>query len=1132
MQNRGKTDKRGSIDNNRQGKDNESDGGRRHTKRNRNRQRTTEMSLLYANVNGIISKMKRLEVIAKTTNPDVIALTETKSEVIPALENYTWTHKPRKKGKGGGVAIAIHHDIRQLQIESTLEETEAEILWTKIAKGKSIFCIGTYYGKQEGHKVEEVELEYNQLTTHINRLKREGEIILTGDFNAKMDVYKENKCIQHSTRNGKFLSTLIENTGLKVTSLNYIARGLWTRENRHNPDEKSVIDYILATEETDRNTNDMVIDEEGTMRLDGKSQNDHNTILMEVNDPHAAKDKNKRKYIPKKWKINKNTDWKAFNEHLRKKVSDQVKITYDQLYRYIIDAMETTIGRQRMGDPAKPRYPKHIRNIIREKNVIKHELKHLNQRVKMNKREEKEKCDEQYRKYIAIKNRLMKKIEEHEIKRTKEITKKIIQEGGVNSNIFWKYVKRTKMKPKDEYNVLDKNDQPITDPEQAKEFIANYFQNLYKPWEPEQQEENNENARMVHQNKTIEDQQCEPIHPTKREFKEAISKIKNGKAMGPDEIPNEAITKAEEDIKEIYRRVLKDIINQEAEIPPEWKEGHIITIYKGKGKKGQLCNERGITLSSNMGKLAERVIANRISKRINMTNYQAGGKKNSSTSDHLTIINNVIHNNRKRRKPTYICFMDVTKAYDKAWLEGIMHAMHESGIDGAEWKMAKQLSNNLRARVRTNYGLTREFEINDSIKQGGVLSVVQYATLIDEIAKQIQLTKIGCQQRDDGEKIGCLLWMDDVVLVADNPADMQKMIQITQEIAKKYRIKFGEEKTKTMTIGRTYNESFKMGEMEIGHTERYKYLGYMLNNKANSKDHLQNLKGKAEIAYQTIQTITSSKNFRNMHMASTWKLLKTTVIPIITYASEAVLHTKAEMDQMNKILDNIIKRILNVPRTTPREPIYLECGLLDIESTINKNKLLMYNRIYRCGNELTKEIITTENKTKWMEELEKIMNRYNITKTMLEQKKTSAKKTINKAVKETFQMETLRSGLKKSKVRHYLLNRDNTTESTKDRYIYNLTVTEVSTIFKLRTRMIDTKCNFKNKYENTKCRHCKTEDETQEHILTQCRILHTENENKINYNMIKTMSNTILREIAKKANYVMQKHHQKELHQY
>ena len=57
------------------------------------------------------------------------------------------------------------------------------------------------------------------------------------------------------------------------------------------------------------------------------------------------------------------------------------------------------------------------------------------------------------------------------------------------------------------------------------------------------------------------------------------------------------------------------------------------TIYKGKGTKGRCCNERGITLSSNMGKTFERLLNNRILTTIRITSNQAGGRKGMSTTD-------------------------------------------------------------------------------------------------------------------------------------------------------------------------------------------------------------------------------------------------------------------------------------------------------------------------------------------------------------------------------------------------------------------------------------------------------------------------------------------------------------------
>ena len=82
--------------------------------------------------------------------------------------------------------------------------------------------------------------------------------------------------------------------------------------------------------------------------------------------------------------------------------------------------------------------------------------------------------------------------------------------------------------------------------------------------------------------------------------------------------------------------------------------------------------------------------------------------------------------------------MDITKAYDKAGLNAIVYTLHSSGIKGKLWRITKDLNTNLTAGIRTKYGLTRDIQIRDSIRQGGVLSVAEYSNLIDEIAKTIK----------------------------------------------------------------------------------------------------------------------------------------------------------------------------------------------------------------------------------------------------------------------------------------------------------------------------------------------------------------------------------------------------------
>ena len=87
-------------------------------------------------------------------------------------------------------------------------------------------------------------------------------------------------------------------------------------------------------------------------------------------------------------------------------------------------------------------------------------------------------------------------------------------------------------------------------------------------------------------------------------------------------------------------------------VPKTWKEGTLTTIYKNKGIKGFPGNDRGITVSSSMVKLMEKLIQTRMVRNVHITECQGGGKKGVGTRDHLTILNSIIRNYRKEKKDT------------------------------------------------------------------------------------------------------------------------------------------------------------------------------------------------------------------------------------------------------------------------------------------------------------------------------------------------------------------------------------------------------------------------------------------------------------------------------------------------
>ena len=341
--------------------------------------------------------------------------------------------------------------------------------------------------------------------------------------------------------------------------------------------------------------------------------------------------------------------------------------------------------------------------------------------------------------------------------------------------------------------------------------------------------------------------------------------------------------------------------------------------------------------------------------------------------------------------------------------------------------------------------------------------------------------------------------MDDVLLISSEPKELQLMLEITNAIAGKYHIEFGEEKSNVMKIGRSKNNpEFTLGDMNLKYTDKYKYLGYIQNNKNNLEDHIKALKGKVENAYQTLLAIAGNKNFNNIEMQTIWELTQSCIASTIAYSSEIWNPGKTEQEKINRIMDNIIKRILVVPQSTPREALYIETGLLDPEAIRLKNRVLMEHRLTNGNSQRMKKLITNNTTTsKWAEETKKAKEQLEIDERDMKGEKATVKNRITNRVKDWFKAKIEKESNEKSKIQHLLEGLTGWEPQKRARYMNKLTRQQASTIFKARTRMLPVKNNYRNKYRNHTCRACGEPVETQKHVLEDCEVLHLVGEYKV-----------------------------------
>ena len=364
--------------------------------------------------------------------------------------------------------------------------------------------------------------------------------------------------------------------------------------------------------------------------------------------------------------------------------------------------------------------------------------------------------------------------------------------------------------------------------------------------------------------------------------------------------------------------------------------------------------------------------------------------------------------------------------------------------------------------------------------------------------------------------------MDDVALISNDEKEMQQMLDITDHIAKKYHIEFGQSKSESLIIGKSPTPpKFKLGNQVLNNTNQYKYLGITINNKNDISNHIKNIKSKTEAAYQTVLTILHDPNFCGIQMKAVWKLLESCLIPVITHNLEAINLKQKEIKELDKIWENILKRILKTPITTPKESLYIETGQIDIKTIIERNRMRMAARIQNTDNKLLKAIQTENTPTGWWDYTHKVMQKHQITTEDLIGSKSQINKRINETTNRTFLRTITESATNKSKVQ-YLLNGINQWTKIKTQpYLNLLTRNTASIIFLTRNRMLKVKSNYKNAHSNPICRLCKTHEENQQHILNECITIHVDQSSKVDKSETFSKNTTSYKNTAQKINEII-----------
>ena len=218
------------------------------------------------------------------------------------------------------------------------------------------------------------------------------------------------------------------------------------------------------------------------------------------------------------------------------------------------------------------------------------------------------------------------------------------------------------------------------------------------------------------------------VQPTMQELTDAIRSLENGNAVGPDGVSGELFKVTLNGDPALRGRLLDIVVRiwRGGEVPQQWKDAIIMVLHKKKDRT-ECGNYRGISLAAHAGKILLKIIARHLSEyceRVGiLPEEQSGFQSNRSTTDMMFVIRRLQELARKKRIPLYVCFIDLTKAYDSVDRSLLWTVVARFRVPQIMISVIRQFHDGMRACVRLDDRVCSWwFAVEQALRQGCVLA--------------------------------------------------------------------------------------------------------------------------------------------------------------------------------------------------------------------------------------------------------------------------------------------------------------------------------------------------------------------------------------------------------------------------
>ena len=1061
------------------------------------------------NAAGLKQKMHSLRSKVNKFQPACIFIQETKlyKKGQVGVDGFQCFEHVRMNSKGGGLLLAVHESLNPVLIYEGNDEIELLVVQGKIDQ-KDIRFINAY-GPQEDDNDEKIISFYAKLEEEIGlAFEHDCLVMIECDANAKLGHEIIKNAPNPQSDNGQLLWSLIERNNLTVVNSLEICEGCITRHRTTKiSEEKAVLDYFIVCENLAEFVSRMTVDEERVDVLTKyankkgagkKVESDHNMLVTDFNIHYSKFKKNLRIEV---------YDFK--NPDAQKEFLEQTSgVTLTSCFDTSRSITENTEVFQKTFKKIVNRCFKKVRIKKKQPSEIEEKLKELSDLKK----------EYSFRKDLT----LCKRIEDLEVaiqnSCAEENSRKIREQvgnlsnlsGTLSSSLMWQVKKKVCRKSRDPPMAKrDKSGNLITTPEPLKklykeEYVYRLRHREIKPslqTLKELKEDLWERRLRILNSSKSDDWSVEDV-------KKVMSSLKKDKARDPLGYDND-IFKPGVCGPDLVNAVtcLVNAAKNEICTPDALKLTNISTIYKNKGSRFDLVNDRGIFNMVIFRKILDKLIYNDLYASIdsNMSDSNVGGRKGRNIRNHLFIVYGIINSVMNGESPPVdLQFYDLQQCFDAMWLEESMNDLCNT-IPEKDWnnKLAMVYKNNSEnlVAVKTPFGMTERVNIANIVTQGGVWGPIQCSNQVDTLGKECVQRNINLYTYKGSVKVMPLAMIDDILAVSlcgINSVRVNSFINTKMEMKK---LLFSYTKCKHVHSGKEnpFCPDLQVHGNLMAKSKKEKYLGDLvcdtLLGDGSNEQNVKCRKSKGIGIVSQIMVILESVSLGSYYFEIAILLREALLINGILTNSEVWYGlTKTQISELEAVDRILLRRLLDAPISTPCEALYLELGVVPI-SMILKGRRLMYLH-YLLNLEETEMLycfflaqLNMPGENDWTETVKQDLVDFEIGLSLQEVKELSHDQ-FKCMVKDKSRSAAFKQ-LMGAKSHHSKMSSLDYSELRIQQYLVNKSfhTGDAKLLFSFRTRMVEVKNNYKNRQSDLNCPLCGKDTDTQQHLLD-CEKIH------------------------------------------